>query len=56
MVIVLIILGIILFFGIVRVISSPREGFWGNFFAVWWLDLLIDLIGSLIENADDFTD
>jgi len=56
MVITLIILGIILFFGIVRVISSPREGFWGNFLAVWWLDLLFNLIDSLIENADDYTD
>lgn len=56
MAIVLIILGIILFFGIVRVISSPREGFWGNFFAVWWLDLLFELIGGIFENLDDFTD
>jgi hypothetical protein len=56
MAIVLIILGIVLFFGIVRVISSPREGFWSNFFAVWWIDLLIDLIGGIFENLDDFTD
>lgn len=56
MAIVLIILGIILFFGIVRIISSPRQGFWGNFFAVWWLDLLFAFIEAIFENADDFTD
>jgi hypothetical protein len=56
MAIVLTILGIILFFGIVRIISSPRQGFWGNFFAVWWLDLLFNLIGSIVETYDDYTD
>lgn len=56
MAVVLIILGIILFFGIVRVISSPRDGFWGNFLAVWWLDLLFNLINDIIETYDDYTD
>lgn len=56
MVIILTILGVILFFGIVRFISSPRQVFWGNLFAIWWLDLLVGVVENMFENLDDFTD
>lgn len=52
--VLLVILGIIVFFGIIRIISEPRQGFWGNFFGMLWIDLLIDVIGGLFENLDDF--
>jgi hypothetical protein len=54
--VLLTILGVILFFGILRVISRPRSGFWSNFLGICWLDLLIDLVGGIFENLDDFTD
>lgn len=52
--VLLIILGLIVFFGIIRIISEPRKGFWDNFFGIFWLDLLLDIIGGILENLDDF--
>lgn len=52
--VLLIILGLIVFFGIIRIVSEPRKGFWDNFFGIFWLDLLLDIIGGILENLDDF--
>lgn len=55
MVIALIILGIIILFGIVRIIAQPREGFWDNLHCVFYLDLISDFINNLKEDIDDRT-
>ncbi len=52
--VLLITLGIIVFFGIIRVISDPRQGFWDNFFGIFWIDLMASFIGGIFENLDDF--
>jgi hypothetical protein len=48
------IIGIILALGIIRVIATPRHGFWQTLLEITWLDLLFDLILSIVENIDDW--
>ena len=53
MVILYWIIGIIIILGIIRVIASPRHGFWQTFLEITWLDLLFDLIETIYEFFDD---
>jgi hypothetical protein len=53
MVIALIILGIIIFFGIVRIIAQPRQGFWHNLQCVFYIDVISDFIDDLKEDIED---
>jgi len=41
------------FFGIVRIIVQPRQGFWNNVYCVFYLDKIFNLIEDIKENLDD---
>jgi len=47
------VLGIALFFGVLRVIARPRTGFWNNFLSIFFIDVILDFIENLIDNLDD---
>lgn len=47
------VLGVVLFFGILRVVTRPRTGFWNNFLSVFYIDTIFDLIENLLDNLDD---
>lgn len=53
MVTFLTILGFLVFFGVLRVISSPRNGAWKNILSIFWIDKVIDIIADIIEFYDD---
>ena len=51
--IILIILGIIMILGIIRVLLNHRETFTECLMDMFFLDLIADLIQSIIEHYDD---
>jgi hypothetical protein len=53
MVILYWIIGIILVLGIIRIIATPRHGFWQTLLEITWLDLLFGLIENIVESIDD---
>lgn len=55
MAIALIILSVIVFFGIVRIIAQPRQGFWNNLYCVFYLDMIFEFIDDFKEDIDDRT-
>ena len=47
------VLGVVLFFGILRVVTRPRTGFWNNFLSVFYIDVIYDFIENIKDNLDD---
>lgn len=48
-----VILGIIIMFGILRVLTKPYNGIFELFLDMLWLDLLFDCLGWIFENIDN---
>ena len=52
----LVLLGIIILIGIIRLIIEPANGFWDFMGQLFMLDLLGDVFGWIIETISDFWD
>lgn len=51
-----VILGIIILFGIFRVLTKPYSGIFDLILDMLWLDLLVDCLGWIFENIGDICD
>lgn len=52
----LVLLGLIVVFGIIRVLTRPFTGFFNCFIEMLFLDWLMDVLIMIIDSIEDITD